>query len=725
MTQDNRSWTYLSKKRDVEIYLLHRYDEKGIITKHALLIFVIIIVGLSSLLTFTMDAGLHLIKLGLTALPFRSIQSDDGFIMSPHFNLLAKGERCQNGEWLPHLAIDPKQCMDLIVSNSNCDHNFFSFDSKNGLCFCVRLDFACDKLRQTETDVNSYKLKKRSYITYQLYRSMSECPSHIYSHRRDKTVQYYTQDKFFGLASSPGECLRFCLLTSNGTRWFLHYESTCKCVQRGIDCTVDNSEVVRPIHTYEIIHTTQQPYNPTLLRTFEPTSISCAHTKMLNNTILTGPYHCLERIIKSEDCNKVHFGYLNGLCYCVDCSVEPPDDTHKSMEIYEILEAKITTNDPELPIWKSMSKKFVKGYYHTKELEALTGKKSCTPGPLGTSCCIYAVSAGGSTRWSPEIADQCKNMDFTKRFGAYTKFTPHSIAEAFALLENGTRISLLGDSVQNQVFDALVCAMHREGAKHIATTDNQQLKQTVGGGLRYAKSHTMYYKKKYINITFFANYVFHQERVIDLVCELSDVLILNYGVHMNAKSSMNDMLSKKDGALLKALRRCREDTILIWRESTHQHFPVPTGGWIYGWDYYGLSLIWPYLREMNYTLPEWLDMIKWVEKMSCAPPKDFSLPEFTYPEAKLFHQTEYRDDLVRQHFQNANFSVLNVEPHWRKIQDIGIPDIYFLKFHKVTEARWDVHPVPRECTHICYTPLFYEPLWHMLILALRKNLEKV
>ena len=76
-----------------------------------------------------------------------------------------------------------------------------------------------------------------------------------------------------------------------------------------------------------------------------------------------------------------------------------------------------------------------------------------------------------------------------------------------------------------------------------------------GNGLRYRESRIMEYNQKSLNVSFFANYYFQSSSVIDMICAVSDVLILNYGVHINTPQEMREMFEGDNGGLIPAIKR--------------------------------------------------------------------------------------------------------------------------------------------------------------------------
>jgi len=140
--------------------------------------------------------------------------------------------------------------------------------------------------------------------------------------------------------------------------------------------------------------------------------------------------------------------------------------------------------------------------------------------------------------------------------------------------------------------------------------------------------------------------------------------LINWGIHCNDPACMDEILDKFAGFVNHIRRNSNNNVKFIWRETTAQHF-IPensrqdanTG---------------PYVRNRR-------------QKCGWRP----NIESFA---------TNYRNILVENHMKNGTF-----------------PRLPIIQFWEWSNERWMLHRgVSVDCTHFCYVPSMYYPIWHQL-----------
>jgi len=243
---------------------------------------------------------------------------------------------------------------------------------------------------------------------------------------------------------------------------------------------------------------------------------------------------------------------------------------------------------------------------------------------------------------------------------------------------------LVGDSVMQQFFGAMACELEREGiwkdpSKFTNTDEVRHIKVDEA-------QTTPAVPVKFVPIYHFVNgrfdrvanaSMFHLRRNVEEYVKHHDSLVvfMNMGLHYvsspiahfdrNAyRSQMTDALIYLNNvALANPSKRIK----IIWRETSAQHFPTPTG-------------YWPGARYAPGM------------KVGCVPIKEAG------PDA------DWRNSDVREIIRTHGLSKVQVAP-----------------FYNITVPLWSEHVNGhlRDCTHFCWTPMLYQSLFKFLADAVR------
>jgi len=256
----------------------------------------------------------------------------------------------------------------------------------------------------------------------------------------------------------------------------------------------------------------------------------------------------------------------------------------------------------------------------------------------------------------------------------------HPLKELFTKLsKNKGALILIGDSVMQQFVGAIACELEREGIwkdrEMFKNTDEVYSVDMNNGGQPVPIKFLPIYH--FVNGRFdrIANASMHAlKKTVGEYINNHDslMIVLNMGLHYVsnpvAHFSRQDYISQMTMALqyLHSISLTPNKKVkIIWRETSAQHFPTPTG-------------YWPGQRYAK-------DM-----KLVCVPIND------TSPDS------DWRNTDIRNIIYSNKF------------------DVKILPFYNVTVPLYEMHVNghKQDCTHMCWTPMLYNMCFHFL-----KNIE--
>ena len=283
-----------------------------------------------------------------------------------------------------------------------------------------------------------------------------------------------------------------------------------------------------------------------------------------------------------------------------------------------------------------------------------------------------------------------ERINFRKSVRFYDDPSQKPLKKLFSRLsvENGALL-LIGDSVMQQFFGAIACELEREGLwndpKSFRNTDeikyvtpnisghSASLKTPFSVPVRFVPIYHFvdgrYDRVKNASIHHLNTSIEHFLRDYD-----SLFILFNVGLHYVGggipQFNREDFRSQVTMALTYiqniVLTRPEKKIRVYWRETTAQHFPTPTGYW----------------PGMRYAANM---------KVGCVKIND------TSPDAN---------------WRNTDIETI--------IRDRGLDKIKIAHFYNLTVPLWTEHVNGnlKDCTHLCWTPMLYQPLFHIMAEAI-------
>ena len=203
------------------------------------------------------------------------------------------------------------------------------------------------------------------------------------------------------------------------------------------------------------------------------------------------------------------------------------------------------------------------------------------------------------------------------------------------------------------------------------------------------------------------------------ITEMSDVMIVDYGLHFlpmyGGRAAGLYLPEYRDNLqfMMAMFKNTTHNCHLMFRETTAQHFDFPGGHFIQT------------QKHKKTCVPHFSDETKFA--------KDFyvtdGLPVRTW---LLFRAAESQGFTVRDPIGNL-LSAPNATNQTTTSSEAGNStsshrgsghnhnhEITFLPFHNFTSQLWYLHPHGKDCTHFCYSPHIWYPIWRHLRNALER-----
>lgn len=257
------------------------------------------------------------------------------------------------------------------------------------------------------------------------------------------------------------------------------------------------------------------------------------------------------------------------------------------------------------------------------------------------------------------------------------------LKDFFRLLSarNGVLL-LLGDSVMQQFYSAVACELEREQVwkdpSQFTNTDEVRTVALEGAnGSAAIRFLPMYHlvNGRYDRVPNATMTALQTQMKTILRSHSSIVVLANMGLHYvdNPVAGFSKHDYHKQVMIVLtylqsiAVHHPNKDIHILWRETTAQHFPTPNG-------------YWPGVRYASGM------------KVGCVPIKDASA------------EADWRNRMVEQIVLRRNLFKVKIIP-----------------FYNITVPLWSEHPNGnlRDCTHFCWSPLLYQPIFHAMLNAIR------
>jgi hypothetical protein len=317
---------------------------------------------------------------------------------------------------------------------------------------------------------------------------------------------------------------------------------------------------------------------------------------------------------------------------------------------------------------------------------------------IGSTDPIRPIRCRVGNTW-PSRSSYCDPTDipFRKREHLLSSLSGYDLPERKVLneffLELGKHqgmFLMIGDSVMQQFFSAIACELERENVwtdpNYFTNTDETRVVQYPNisaypiGTTQRAVSHAVA-TLKFLPIYHLVNGRYdkvpqaalqHLKTAVkhSLTLHSTVIILANMGLHYVDNPVTG--FTKKDyfDQMTIVLKYFQQIVIehpqhlirIVWRETTAQHFPTPNG-------------YWPGVRYAQSM------------KLSCVPILDPS------------PHSDWRNRIIEQIILQNNLFHIQI-----------------LRFYNITLPLWSSHPNGnlRDCTHFCWFPMLYQPIFHYL-----------
>jgi len=282
-------------------------------------------------------------------------------------------------------------------------------------------------------------------------------------------------------------------------------------------------------------------------------------------------------------------------------------------------------------------------------------------------------------------------------------------------------MSFQGDSTMNQMVDALDCELRRRGYTVVAAMKNWRRQE----GLFWRRGIGAVHRIRVWPPTVAAGtsgppvvlrfYIMYRpleknSSEIHHIMERSDVLVFDHGVHYTFEqrgdflSEMTDLLgtllqetnknSTSDiggGDHISPTTAATRPKLVAWRETVSQHFDTPTGDFSHYIKGLEDCVEHPYLNATAHPPGK----LSWYQEYMMRAARELDIDVVNAGNATLSHSIGSRPSLHSS--------------------------LVVLPFTKFTRPLHYLHPGKSDCTHICYTPFIWMPVWR----ALRRAIDAV
>jgi hypothetical protein len=397
------------------------------------------------------------------------------------------------------------------------------------------------------------------------------------------------------------------------------------------------------------------------------------------------------------------------------------------------------------------------------ENDAGKSQASCNP-PFHVSkqCCIGTFSTGGDIDYKQrhrchattlEQYQQLQQQQHHDSMSSSFSSTKCDICRVLQIAsERSLSIAFFGDSMTNQVVQGLQCELQRRNyqvrdERVVLPNHAQQEDDTSAGqGRRHRDKCKRCIKQirilhvssptlgTEVTIKFFFQYRYpfqDPQEELDMVTS-ADILILNLGLHwawngrtpemgrMHYRKSMADFfrfVKETTNTSTRSLSSSSSSSsqLLIWRETSAQHFDADGGDWG--------------LRKTNDTVS--------TSTNQCVPIRNFTTAAAAWRESKVLAAAKAQGYRVVSAMDTTTPYQLDEPPTWSSSQEDEVvmkddhsgshptpppppPELVILPWWNFTAQLHMMHPAT-ECTHYCYSPFLYVPLWKGLRLAMDRR----
>jgi len=407
--------------------------------------------------------------------------------------------------------------------------------------------------------------------------------------------------------------------------------------------------------------------------------------------------------------------------------------TYYENHIEEKVEATLVPEDlipTQMGEWAQFSQTEALKYFVEFELQSMKGytakSAKCNRSYLYGQCCLGSMTGGGSSSWQPTLSSCGISSKIPVPYFTHWKTNQmHDFSKIGEALANDSRITLVGDSIQNQMYEALLCAMLRRDEWTVLNqSDSGRVWQRCCYGMARVLNTTLVHTKseKVLHVDLYREYKMSYKTILTDVCAISDVVVFSYGIHMNSQS--NHKL-REVPSIASTIRKCLlkfPKLTVIWRETTPQHFLQPGGHWkMYSKKFPPATNVRP--KDFLANVSDSLGYNKSCEDWDCqseVTQRNMKCTKISYLDEDL--ERNWRGKEVYKQFKKVfSLSVTSTltEDSKKSEHDFSRPRVYFIPVFDLFEPLWNFHP--GECTHYCYTPLIWQPVLSDIFKAVKDS----
>ena len=375
--------------------------------------------------------------------------------------------------------------------------------------------------------------------------------------------------------------------------------------------------------------------------------------------------------------------------------------------------------------WKHFSSDDYLDYYTAVEWNSMRINATnghCDWNQLDPKCCLGSISTGGGNKIVKKAClaqPPTKNTSFSnspnygvnyqKAFEIETSDgyrTPWGMNEFIERLRGRTRVMFWGDSVMNQIFDAMICDFTRRQGNTVGKEyrfHRKKKKVKFGVGQRVELNLTSH-RGHTVQVFYHREYKFSVDGLTTKeTCKGIDILVVNFGLHWNEPEKYRAAML----LLQSYLDQHCQGVQIIFSGTTAQHFMTP-GGLFTKND----TVVEEYVRHHygRENATQFHDETRKSKAFNsgCSP--------IVYSDVKS--QYNWRNHILLEVWSKRQV----IFPSWGGNQTPDCPtsptSIYFVPMGETTLASWDMRAV--ECTHFCYSPLLFQPLFDAMALSVMR-----
>lgn len=255
-----------------------------------------------------------------------------------------------------------------------------------------------------------------------------------------------------------------------------------------------------------------------------------------------------------------------------------------------------------------------------------------------------------------------------------------------ALAKKKGLLLLIGDSVMQQFFGAMACELEREKVwedpslftntdelRHVTFQNTSHPNQPASAAIKFLPIyHLVNGRHDRVPNAAFTSMI---AKITSFLQEYSTlIIVVNMGlhyidnpVHGFSRKDYQDQMTRVLSYFHELVQQQQQqgsshEVHVYWRETSAQHFDTPNGYW---------------------------------------------------PGAKFIHQMKAHACKSIEGNDQLDWRNRDIE---KIIQQEKLTNIHLLPFYNITHPLWSEHPNGqlRDCTHFCWSPMFYQPLFHQL-----------